>query len=263
MSLPYKMGLIVPRHTIQAARAMVALHAHLAALGVPPSASYPWAAAVEKRQGGNAWMMDGNDQYGDCVIADDCHQMMALTANGAGPYVCPTRTQALAQYALETGFDPVTGAGDNGTDPTANATYLMSNGFLGHKLAGWGPIDIMNRNGIMWATHLFCGVKFCIQVPDFAFQGYQAGLWDYTDQPYNIEGGHDILGIQYHLDSNGAPIYDVITWGKRIQMTERFWQKFGLMAIAVVSPDELQKTGVTATNLNMQQMLSDLTGVEQ
>ena len=264
--MKYKLGLIHPRHTLRGAMKMAALAPHLAALGAPPASSFVWADAVEKVMGGNDWLMLGNDKIGDCVIADNFHHLMICTANGAGPMVKPTDADAEALYSAITGYNPNDPTSDAGTDPSVNLTYMEQTGALGHKYTAGAQIDVHNMSHIYWGLHLFGGLRFCIQCPDFVDEQFErTGVWDFDGQLYDIQGGHDIRAVGYSdaaVGPDGAPFIEVVTWGKRIVMTQRFWEKFGIMAEADVSPDVIQATGVAPTGLNLQAMLDDLKAVQ-
>lgn len=242
----YKLGLNHMAHTSLLAKRLLALGTHLDALGVPPSASFPWFLAVERLV---AWGMKGNDTYGDCVEADDSHQLMTWTANGAGPFVNPSDLDTVVLYHA------IAGPLDQGTSPDANAEYLRTTGFLGHKIDDWAPVDIDQPAHIQWGIHIFGGVKFCVMLPDFAEDDFETkGVWDYHGQAYKIEGGHDILAVAYNSDGT----YDIITWGKRIKMTPAFASAFLTAVIAVSSRDVVMKSGLAPTGLQYDAMLQDL-----
>ena len=58
-------------------------------------------------------MMD-NDQIGDCTCAAAGHLIMEWTANAQSKMVTPTDKQIVAAYSAITGYNPTTGANDNG-----------------------------------------------------------------------------------------------------------------------------------------------------
>jgi hypothetical protein len=190
-------------------------------------------------------------------------QLMLWTALGKGPVVEATTAQALSEYAAIAGFNPADPNSDQGTDPTANAEYLKKIGFLGHRIADYVVADPANADHLKWAMQIFGGVKFCINLPDFAEDLFDAGKpWDYDGRPYQTEGGHDILGVQYTTDGSGAVVWDVVTWGRRIQMTERFAREFLATAIPVCSADFIRRNGTAPNGLDLTAMLADLAAVK-
>ena len=55
-----------------------------------------------------------NDQIGDCTCAAAGHLIMEWTANAGKKMVMPTDKQIVAAYSAVTGYNPETGANDNG-----------------------------------------------------------------------------------------------------------------------------------------------------
>jgi hypothetical protein len=92
----------------------------------------------------SAKQMFGNDRYGDCVWAMMANKIIHDTVH-AGAIVIPTLEQVLEAYAAVTGFNPQTGANDNGTVMVEALAYMQSIGLAGHKILGWGQIDHTNR----------------------------------------------------------------------------------------------------------------------
>src|SRR5579863_10642044 len=62
------------------------------------------------------WGMMDNDQIGDCTCAAAGHLIMEWTANAGKKMVTPTDKQIVAAYSAITGYNPTTGANDNGAN---------------------------------------------------------------------------------------------------------------------------------------------------
>ena len=155
--------------------------------------------------------------------------------------------------------DPQT---DYGTDPSENLKYMESSGILGHVYKAGGAIDVRSTDHLRWGMHIFGGLRFCINCPDFADDAFDQGIWDYSGQTYRLEGGHDIRGVAYEM-VDGEPLWEIITWGKRIRMTQAFWEEFGTLAEADLSPDLITAAGTAPTGLDLGTMIADLDFCEQ
>src|ERR1700690_4287507 len=83
------------------------LSKYTAALAPTPVKVY-WEYGVK-----GPWGMLGNDRVGDCEIARIAHMLMLFTAH-TGSMVIPTLDEVIAVYSAITGYDPATGANDNG-----------------------------------------------------------------------------------------------------------------------------------------------------
>jgi len=265
-----KLGCNLYLNTLQNAHRMRITSDYLDALGPPPPNSQNWPSAVEamidpatgKPYEFNGWGMDGNDTAGDCTIADCCHQLMLWTANGSGQIVVPTTAQAIAVYSALTGYDG-TPATDHGADVDTVAQYMKSTGMLGHKIDGWGNVDPAVTPFVKWGIEIFGTVKMAFVVPDFAEPDFEAGIpWDYTGQPYKIEGGHDTPLVMYQSDGTDV-MWEVITWGRRQKMTSRFFNHFVMAVVAPVSHDFVKSTGLAPSGYGLTQMLNRLNQVEQ
>lgn len=255
-------------HTLHTARRFAVMHAALESLGAPPLASTAWGERTEYITGDLTWGgMLGNgpdphnppqyiDGVGDCVICDDLRCIMLWEACAKGVHCHPTTAEAYQLYERITGFPP-----DNGTDPTVNANYMVKTGYQGHRYADWAPVDPQNDAHIKWAIQSFGCVKFGMDFPDFAEDQFGNDQpWDYTGQPYKIEGGHDVLAVQYEV-VGGNTIWDVVTWAKRIHVTERFKNKFMNMVIAPLSLDFTNSVGSAPNGLNVPALQARLAAV--
>lgn len=258
----YKLGLRPFKHSLYTARLMAVVHEHLNSLGPAPKDCFPWHAAPENALGGDgSWGMMGNDQVGDCVIADDGHQLQLWSAN-AGKLINPTTAQVLTEYSAITGYQPMNPNSDQGTDPIANAWYLQRSGFLvdskNHKIDAWVPIDPKNVDHLKWATHLFGGVKFCWNLPNSAMRQFDAGKpWTVAYDDGGIAGGHDTLNVWYGPEGDFFPV----TWGQRIEAYPDFADKYLDMAIAVLSKDIVNAQMVDAAGLKYDELVAKLKDV--
>lgn len=212
----------------------------------------------------DSWQMLGNDNYGDCVWAGACHEHMLLTAIQSDLRPSPTTARftdmdALNDYAAVTGFDPNTGAGDNGTNVHDAMSYRRNTGILDasgkrHKIGAYLSLEPGNMTEVFEALYLFQAVGIGFNFPDTAMTQFNAGQrWSIVPGA-QIEGGHYVPVVSKQTTFS----VKVVTWGRLQTMTQPFYKKYCDEAWAYVSPDHLDSTGLSARGFNMTQLLADL-----
>jgi hypothetical protein len=248
---------------------------HLSALGPAPASSPDWVSAVAA-QSPSGWGMDGNDLYGDCVIADCAHQEMLRTANVATIWT-PTNLQVLAFYAQQQGYtgDPsdinaieaYLADNDNGCDELTVIQYLTSNGWLGRKLESHANLDVTQLDQLKWVVCIFGASRLGLNLPDSAMDQFNNGEpWDYVPGA-QLDGGHDVPLVQYSA-ANGVTAYGVVTWGAFQEVTEAFLTAkyddgtpYLEEAHAELAFDWVSAKGTAPSNLNLAQLAADLSAV--
>lgn len=257
-------------HSIHTARRFHVTASFLEDLGLAPKASLPYGEMVEQKMHSTDWLgMLGNgpdpdnpvqelEGVGDCVECDDLRALYAWSVLGAGPVIKPTTADAYAAYSAISGFNSADPNSDQGTDTVANDQYFEHTGIMGQKLDGWGIVDYENQQHELWAIQIACGVRYCIQVPDFAEDQFASGVWDYTGQSYQIMGGHDVRVIQYTRTLQGHIERHALTWGKRILITPAFAAKFCTAIQMEVSKDFITATGSAINKFDLHGMLGAL-----
>ncbi len=125
-----KLGKTVARHD---PRALLMASYLTPALPAPP-ASFDLTSKV-----GSTWGMMDNDQLGDCTCAAAGHLIMEWTANAGKKMVTPTDKQIVAAYSAVTGYNPVTGANDNGANEVDVLNYWRQTGIAAVVRAAGRP----------------------------------------------------------------------------------------------------------------------------
>jgi hypothetical protein len=244
-------------HTPRTAASLTVMRRIIAALGVPPVVSTDYTAAVIDVVGTD-WQMLGNDNYGDCVEADDGHYLMLRTAN-TGKIIVPTEKQILALYSDETGFNPKDPKTDQGTDETSDCEYMVTTGLMGHRADATGMIDPASLTSLQWAIQLFGGCKLGINCPVSAIEQFDNGEpWQLIADDGGIAGGHDVLLVGY----DQAYFYGV-TWGKLQMITGSWLLKYADEAHALIFGDWVEANGTTPSHFNLDQLLEDLPQIEE
>lgn len=205
------------------------------------------------------WGTLGNDQYGDCVWAGAAHETMLWTTE-AGKLARFDDVHVLADYAKVTGFDPRTGANDNGTVVLDALNYRRKVGVhdasgTAHKIGAYAKVDASNTVHLKAAVWLFDAVGIGFEVPDYAEDQFALGqIWHIGGQDPNapIVGGHYVPVVGY--DSGGLWL---VTWGELHRMTWQFFRKYTDEAYALLSPDML-RAGKSPDGFDLATLNADL-----
>lgn len=213
---------------------------------------------------GASWGMMDNDQIGDCTIAAAGHLLMEWTANAGKKMFTPTDKQIVSAYSAVTGYNPSTGANDNGAVEIDVLNFWRQSGIAGHKIGAYVALEPTNHNHIMDAVYIFEGCYIGLQLPTSA----QAQVQNH--QPWSVPpggptgdgkpgswGGHAVPIVGY--DSRGLTC---VTWGALQIMTWTFWGAYCDEAYAIISTDYLNKREESPAGFNMQQLQADLTDLK-
>lgn len=204
------------------------------------------------------WGMLGNDRYGDCVLAGAAHETMLLGAEG-GHHPAFTDNGVLQAYSEITGFNPSDPSTDQGTDPRSAAKYRRKTGIPDanghrHHIGAYIFIKPGDLEQLWQALAIFGVVGACFDMPSTVDQQFWADQpWDVSDPNAAIEGGHYVPLIGRR---NGN--IDAVSWGKRIEITPAFYEKYGWGGVVYVSASALGPEGTTPEGLNKAALVADL-----
>ncbi|HYL47205.1 MAG TPA: hypothetical protein VEU52_09255 [Candidatus Limnocylindrales bacterium] len=221
------------------------------ALPAPP-AHETWAAKV------NQWPMMGNDKIGDCTCAAAGHFIEEWTAN-VGPTVIPPDQSIIAAYSAITGYDPATGANDNGAVELDVLNYWRSTGIDNHKIEAYVALEPKNTEHIKDAVYLFGGVYIGVALPVTA---QNQTVWSVPPGGPNGQGapgswgGHAVPVVAYDNRT-----LTCVTWGKLLKMTWGFWQAYCDEAYAILSPDWINSKNYSPGNFDLTTLRADLNQV--
>jgi hypothetical protein len=204
------------------------------------------------------WGMLGNDRYGDCVFAGAAHETMLWVFEGTGHRPMFDDNAVLSDYAAVTGFDPDTGANDDGTVVRDALNYRRKTGivdarsFKRHKIRAYVALDPGNRTNVEAAVHLFDAIGIGFMFPDYAMRQFNRGrAWSVLPGG-TIEGGHYVPVIGY----DRRYLYTV-TWGRVQKMTWAFFRKWCDEAWGILS-EELLAAGKSPDGLDLAALDADL-----
>jgi hypothetical protein len=197
-----------------------------------------------------------NNQIGSCVIAAKGHAIMLWTAlTGLHREVILPDTDILAGYEAVGGYVPGDPATDVGCDMLTAAQYFQATGFAGHRISAFATLaagTYMNPGHWQEAINLFGVVDIGLNMP-LAWEALLGAddVWDVDphgrtsgDRAPGSWGGHDVLLVGY--DSTGK-VYQLITWGQVLYITEAALRVYCDEAYTYLSPDWIYNG--TAPNL--------------
>ena len=207
-----------------------------------------------------SWGMMENDQIGDCTCAAAGHLIMEWTANAKARMVTPADKQIVAAYSAITGYNPATGANDNGAQEIDVLNYWRQTGIAGHKISAYMALEPSNHNHIMDSVYIFGGCYIGVQLPKSAQAQTQ------NHQPWSVPpGGTTGDGAPGSWGGHAVPVvaYDaryitVVTWGALQQMTWTFWAAYCDEAYAILSNDYLTGRKANPEGVKLEQLQEDL-----
>jgi len=205
----------------------------------PPPASENWAARVRD------WPMMANDRIGDCTCAAAGHMIEQWTTY-AGRAAVPADKTIIAAYSAIAGYDPRTGANDNGAVELDVLNYWRHHGIASHKILAYVALEPKNHLQVKDAVLLFGNCYIGLALPQTA---QRQVVW--TVPP----GGPTGAGAPGSWGGHAVPVvaYDergliCVTWGMLKRMTWTFWDAYCDEAYAVLSKDWINKVSDQAPN---------------
>lgn len=166
-----------------------------------------------------------NNRFGDCTIAGWYHLEGVWTANqsadGSTCLQVPDE-QILADYQANCpGFDPATGAGDNGCDEVQILSYFIGKG----KAACFARVDASNEILVDASIHLLENGYLALDLPDSYITPTippPGAIWDVDTRGPNPGNGHCVVVVgrgPIPNDPQHRRGVLIATWGRLVWMT--------------------------------------------
>jgi hypothetical protein len=199
----------------------------------PPPPTFGHDGLIET----NSWRMLGNDVAGDCVWAGAAHETMLWKAEvkQAAHF---SAASVLSDYSAFTGYDPVSGANDDGTNVREALGYRRSTGILDangrrHKILAYVALTPGDMTQLWQALYLFGAVGIGFEFPESAWADFDAGRkWSVIDGS-RIDGGHYVPVVARR---DGVRF---VTWGVETAMTKAFYKTYCDEAWAILSNEPI------------------------
>ena len=205
----------------------------------------------------------GNNSAGCCVPAAEFRAIEMRWANTISNDLWkPTRDQVIARYSELTGYNPVTGQPDIGTD-TAKALAEWSRTGLLRDPANSATLDVVLWAGVnhlnLVETKLAIGHTGPVQVTlTMPATWEDLSTWSATPgtgagwEP-GSGGGHQVMCGKYEGDT-----FTVRTWGMDIAVHPEWWAKYVLAVDATLSRQWMRSTGLAPSGLDWDALLADV-----
>lgn len=242
-------------------RARVRLSVREGAVLSPP-ASVDWFSSVPEASWG--MLANGPDPTagqgsnyagcGDCTVAGVGHMIDQVAWYAQGQKPAPVSSiQALTAYEAVSGYNPRTGANDNGAELQQVLQYWTKTPIASYTPSGYAQIDITNVALVQTCIDLFGAVYSGFSVPAiFETQFDNGEPWDVPTgrSGSQIEGGHAVPLVGY--DQN---YITCVTWGATQKITYAAFAKYwgnaeGGEGWVAVLPQSVEATGSTFEGLN-------------
>jgi hypothetical protein len=220
-----------------------------AALPAPP-------ATCDRTYGLTDWGAMGNNRFGCCAYSAVGHHIQAWSLGTTKKPLTFADDVILGAYASGTGFNPITGQGDNGSSMLNVCDQWRTQGIGGNKILASAALDLRDPAHIKEVIYYYGGVYAGFQLPASAEQQTSANTVWTVPWFSPIIGGHAIALLSYTADYVWA-----VTWGKVQCISWDFILKYIDEAYATVDPLWVSTTGVSPSNLRLDALVADLGSV--
>ncbi len=197
--------------------------------------------------------MQGNDVWGDCVVANGAARpIQVMSANAAREQIIPD------QKVIDT-YLSLTGGQDTGLNTLAFLKYWRKNPLWGHPLGAFMEINPRSARQLQYAVYLFGGALLGFNLPVSA-QG--AAVWDVPkagavgDGEPGSWGGHlTHLGA---YDRTATIPYLISTWDLKMPTSSRFPTIYCDEAYLLLALDWFTKDHVSPMGFNWAKLKGNL-----
>jgi len=202
----------------------------------------------------SAWGIMNNDKINNCTLAAAGHLIMEWTASN-GKMITPADQDIINAYTAITGYNPATGANDDGSGAKEVLNYWRKTGIAGHLIMAYAALEPQNHQHIMQSVYLFGGCYVGLSLPTTAKTQL---VWDVPPTGVQGEGakgswgGHVVPVVGY--DANGLTI---VTWGATKAMTWNFWDTYSDESYAIISID-FTTNKIAPNGFNLASLKQDL-----
>ena len=242
-------------------------------------AELPWAGdgAIDRQSKvTSGFPMYDNDRIGDCTCAGAGHVVGMQTAySGKVPGgALFTNTVIDGLYTAVSGYNPTTGANDNGAELWQVAQEMVKTGIedtsgITHKWAGYCDVsDFATLARLKDILNAFGAVYLGVNVGDAEETAFNDGQpWTLPKAGTNVgPGGIDhcvVLSFSAVNDPDTTDNETLITWGGEAKFNEAWGMTNIGEAIAVFSQDMLDAAGDSPIGQAMQAIVAELQGLPQ
>lgn len=207
------------------------------------------------------WGLYANDRFGVCGPAAVANQRKQVSLYLDAAEQSPSLDDVFALYRTQCpGFDPTTGAGDNGVVLADLLSALLRDGIGGVKPLAYAAVDVGNPDEVRAAVALFGSLLFGVSLETGQQEQTDAGgPWDLIRRGPGTRpwGGHAVLAGAYtSVTGRGQPDISVVSWGEVLGTTDAFCGRQLDEAWVVIWPEHLGTTEF-ADGVNLAALAAD------
>jgi hypothetical protein len=206
----------------------------------------------------DGWGMMLNDRIGDCTCAAAGHLIQDWTSN-TGTETTPSDQEIEAAYEAVSGYDPSTGANDNGAVEIDVLNYWRKTGVAGRKIDAYVSLEPGNTQHVRDSINLFGGCYIGVALPVSA---QRQETWTVPPGGPHGQGapgswgGHAVMLVAYNPRR-----VTCVTWGAVKQMTWSFFTSYCDEAYAILSIGDWLKDGKAPSGFDLGTLQKDLAGL--
>jgi len=219
---------------------------------IAPPPAEDWISQVP------AWNMAANDRAGCCTCSGAGHMVTQTEHYGQAKDVTIADADTLKMYTALSGYNPKTGANDDGASLQDALNYWRKTGLAGYKIEAFAQIDASNLDLVRACISIFGAVYTGFNFPAGAMDQFDAGKpWTVptTKAGQKVDGGHCVPFMAY--DPTG---FTCVTWGKAQKLDLAFYQKYFAPENDVwvaIDTDWLTRTGNSPDGLDVATLNAD------
>ena len=203
------------------------------------------------------------DGIGDCTCAEMAHAYTALGVYAGKPQVLFADTEVISTYSRISGYDPATGANDNGCQMQDVLADQRQNGMTDvngnvHKVLAYAALRNPTDIGLLSRVLKTFGFVYVgINCPQSALDEFGVSPWTYVPGS-PIEGGHAIGLHRRQPYGSRVGVFGMASWGAIQPATISFLTRYVEEAWAVITPDWIEANGSSCDGVALSQLESDM-----
>lgn len=212
-----------------------------------PPAAKDWQSAVP-----GPWGMLANDRLGCCVASAAGHAAQAVNWYGQNQNLGVTDADTITMYSAISGYNPSTGANDNGAMLSDGLAYWQKSGIGGNKIAAYAQLKATDLTLIRNCIAVFGLVYTGFNCPQSALDQFDKGQpWTVVNRS-RIAGGHCVP-----IGAYTATTFEAVTWGARQSMSVDFFQRFFDEIWVPIDLDWMRAAGTSPDGLDTNTLNAD------
>ena len=209
------------------------------------------------------WPVYLNDRIGDCTIAAIAHSFTAEAVTAGKPQVLFDDSEITRAYSAVSGYDPATGASDDGAQMQDVLALMRQNGLTDthgnvHTVSAYAALGRPSSPQLLsQCLKTFGSVYVGIDCPQSAEDEFGNGPWTYVPGS-PILGGHAISLHRRQPYGSKIGVFGFSTWGALQPVTIPFLAHYVSEAWIFITDDWIEANGSTMDGVSLAQLESDM-----